>query len=122
MTANATLSPFYRGDTKILRFAFTESDGKALDITGHELWFTLKRDLADPDEQAALQKRVIFPAGTDAAAGIGVLTLESGETGSIEPGTYFYDLQRVIPGTPPVVTTLMSGRIAVLPDVTRRNG
>ena len=120
--SNATLSPFFRGDTKVLRFSFTESDGRPIDISGHELWFTLKREIADPDEQAVLQKRVIFPPGTDSETGNGVLNLDSSETGAVDPGTYFYDLQRVIPGSPPVVTTLMSGRIAVLPDVTRRSG
>ncbi|MBF0309815.1 MAG: hypothetical protein HQL56_09830 [Magnetococcales bacterium] len=122
MASNPSISSFFRGDTKVVFFAFEENDGTPIDINGHELWFTLKTNLADPDQEAVFQKRVIFPPGPDAILGIGTLTLESTETETIEPGTFFYDLQRVIPGTPPKVTTLVSGRLSVFPDVTRRNG
>jgi len=33
-----------------------------------------------------------------------------------------FDVQRVIPDNPPVVKTLMSGKITILPDITRSNG
>jgi hypothetical protein len=38
------------------------------------------------------------------------------------PGTYFFDMQTVLPGDPPLVSTPMVGIIQVLPDVTRRSG
>ncbi|MBF0161597.1 MAG: hypothetical protein HQL88_04840, partial [Magnetococcales bacterium] len=51
-----------------------------------------------------------------------VLTLTSAETDLIAPGIYVFDFQRVIPDNPPVVKTLMSGKISILPDITRSNG
>ncbi len=116
------LNPFYRGDTCVIRFSFSDGDGTALDISNHHLWITLKVRLEDADTDAAFQKEIIFPGDANAAQGIGVLTLESNETSGITPGEYFYDFQYVIPGVPPQVTTLLSGRVRVLPDVTLSDG
>lgn len=120
MAGNSTFAPFFRGDTKVFTLSFKDGAGRAVDVSGHELWFTMKRQINDPDAAAVLQKRIVFPGDETSRAGEGVLVLDSAETGDIEPGTYFYDLQKVIPGAPPVVATLLSGKIAVLPDITRR--
>ena len=122
MAGQSTLSPFYRGDTKVFTLSFKDGAGNPIDITGHELWFTMKKAVDDSDANAVLQKQIIFPAGEASQGGTGTLTLESTETGAIEPGVYLYDVQKVIPGSPPVVATLMSGKISVLPDITRNNG
>ena len=122
MGQHSNLSPFFRGDTKIFNLSFEDSNGQGINITGHELWFTMKRVDTDADEQAILQKRVIFPSGEAAEKGVGVLSLSSEETKTIEPGTYVYDIQKVIPETPPVVATFMSGKIRVLPDITQNDG
>ena len=122
MTGNSNLAPFYRGDTKAFNLSFKDAGGAPIDVTGHELWFTMKRSVTDADADAVLQKKIIFPSGTASQSGEGTLTLESTETGAIDPGTYYFDIQKVIPENPPVVATLMSGKIAVLPDITRANG
>ena len=122
MSAKATLAAFYRGDTKAFDLTFKDSAGLPIDISNHELWFTLKGNVTDLDADAAFQKKIIFANGTESQQGIGALTLTSEETGSIEPGTYFFDIQKVIPDTPPVVATLMSGKISILPDITRTDG
>lgn len=113
---------FYRGDTKVFSLSFNTGDGAPVNITGHELWFTMKRDINDLDSDAIIQKKHVFPQGEHSEAGIGSLVLESSETGGFEPGLYLYDMQKVIVGTPPVVSTLLSGRINILPDVTQTNG
>ena len=122
MAGQSTLSPFYRGDTKVFTLSFKDGAGNPIDITGHELWFTMKKAVDDTDANAVLQKQIVFPAGTDSENGTGALTLNSDETGAIEPGVYLYDVQKVIPGSPPVVATLMSGKINILPDITRTDG
>ena len=118
----ATLAPFYRGDTKAFDLSFKDSAGLPIDITNHELWFTMKGNVTDLDADAAFQKKIVFTDSPESQQGIGTLTLTSEETGSIDPGTYFFDIQKVIPNTPPVVATLMSGKISVLPDITRTDG
>ncbi|HAT48864.1 MAG: hypothetical protein HQL07_03900 [Nitrospirae bacterium] len=122
MSSNSNLSAFYRGDTKVWGLSFKDSVGAPIDVTGHELWFTMKREITDLDEDAVLQKKIIFSSGAESENGIGTLTLDSTETGAIDPGNYFFDLQKVIPGSPPIVATLISGKISVLPDVTRSTG
>ncbi len=109
---------FYRGDTQVFPLKITTSDNVPIDISGHAWWFTMKRSAGDPDSEAVFQKRVVFPAGDASLLGAGVLTLTSDETRTIEPGIYLYDMQLVAPGSPPVVTTLLSGQINVLADIT----
>lgn len=122
MRNNSTLAPFFRGDTKVFNLSFKDTDGQPIDITGHELWFTMKKKLTDSDDQAILQKRVVFPSSSESEGGVGTLSLTSHETKEIDPEIYYYDIQKVIPENPPVVATVMSGKIAVLSDITRNDG
>lgn len=122
MSGQSTLFPFHRGDTKVFNLSFKDSSGDPINITGHSLWFTMKAAIADLDKDATLQKQMVFPAGTESENGTGVLTLTSDETKTIDPGLYFFDIQKVIPENPPVVATVLSGRIAVLADITRNDG
>lgn len=113
----------YRGDTKTFTLTFkTRPEGMPIDITGHHLWFTMKKSTDETDDQAAIQKQITFPETPASEAGFGFLTLTSVETGSVTSGVYLYDMQWVIDGDPPVVMTIIFGRIIVLPDVTRSNG
>ncbi|OSM07661.1 hypothetical protein [Magnetofaba australis] len=120
MATASNLAPFYRGDTKSFNLTFRDANGDPIDLSGHELWFTMKREIGDADDAAVLQKRIVFLPNAESAAGNGVLILDSSETSAIDPGTYYFDMQKVIPENPPLVTTLMSGRVSVLPDVTQR--
>lgn len=122
MLNNSTLAPFFRGDTKVFNLSFKDSTGQPINITGHELWFTMKKKETDIDAKAVIQKRVVFPAGTEAENGTGTLSLTSDETKLIDPATYSYDIQKVIPDNPPIVATVMSGKITVLSDITRNDG
>ncbi|MBF0401930.1 MAG: hypothetical protein HQL90_14335 [Magnetococcales bacterium] len=122
MSFKSNLSPLYRGDTREFAFEFTDSAGHPVNITGHELWFTMKRNMNDADLDAVFQKKTVFPASPQSQKGEAVLTLTSAETDLIAPGIYVFDFQRVIPDNPPVVKTLMSGKITILPDITRSNG
>lgn len=118
--ATAQFAPFYRGDTKVFSVSFTNSSGLPLDVSGHTLWFTMKLLATDLDAAAVFQKRIVFPEDASSRNGVGSLIIESTETDNFDPGTYFFDIQKVIPGTPPVVTTMLAGKIIVLADITRQ--
>lgn len=121
MSTKATLSSFFRGDTKQYNLEFKEQNGAPINIVGHELWFTLKSNIDDSDDDAILQKKVVAPDGNNSENGLITIMLSSTDTESIAPGTYQYDIQKTIPGSPPIVATIMAGQIAVLADVTRSN-
>ena len=115
------LNNFYIGDTKILNFAITkQSDASVIDISGWEIYVTFKFDKEDADGSAVLQKAFVVPADTDAANGLYSAVLTSDDTNQFtEEGSYHYDIQRVIQGTPPDVATLEIGKVKVLLGVTK---
>lgn len=118
--AKTKLDNFYRGDTKTYRLTFNSKLGDSTNIVGWVFFITFKSDPDALDADAELQKSFIIPNDADAQNGIGVLQLESDETIALEPGTYFYDFQRVINTTvPATVSTIISGKIKVLKDISQ---
>ena len=114
-----SLSPLYRGDTRTLRVTITdEATGAAVDISGHTLWLTLKSDPSDLDAAAELQVSAVMPNNASSQAGIGHLVMTSADTDGLVPGRYYYDVQWVQPGSPPVVKTIEAGKVRVLADIT----
>ena len=109
---------FFRGDTQPFWLDFTI--GKLpLNIAGYSLYLTMKANLNDPDAAATYQKKIVLPDDEESQAGRCIITIESNESDAIEPGRYFYDMQMVAPGAPPIVITFISGILLVLADVTR---
>lgn len=113
-----SISPLYRGDTRTIKVTITDDAGDPVNIGGHSLWMTLKSDPADLDAAAVLQVSAVMPANAESTAGIGYLTLSSTATDGLTPGRYYYDVQWVQPGTPPVVKTVSAGKLKVLTDIT----
>ena len=112
----ASLPDFHRGDTVPYNVTFTEN-GVAKDISNMILFITLKANKADTDAAAAMQKKHTFPADANSIAGTGTVILTSAET-NVSPGKYYYDIQLVDPTpNPVVVTTLTSGTVDVLRDI-----
>lgn len=111
------LPDFRRGDT--YAFELESSDprtGAAIDITGYEYTITFKVNNDDADVDAVIQKTIVA-SGTDAENGIVEIRLESDET-NVAVGTYYMDVQRVIPGSPPDVSTLVTQTIDITQDIT----
>ena len=106
MACEQVLEQIIRGDTINIRltFAVTDDDGEETpeDITGWELRSTLKNELNDADVAALFQVSYTVPAGANATAGIADLTIPSTDTDSLSEGTYWFDIQRVIAGSPPM--------------------
>lgn len=118
MSKQYQLPAFHRGDTRTYKLTFKDSAGAVINVSGHTLWLTLKGRTEDADP-GVLQKKVVLPSDATSVSGVGSITLTSAETGALAPGNYFYDIQWSQPGTPPSVTTLIYGTVAILPDVTR---
>ena len=113
------IADFKRGDTKTYKFLFTKNNAP-LDITGWDVWCTFKTDPeTQPDNEAVLQVQATAGGhiADDPVNGVMYLTLTSIDT-AIDVGQYFYDFQRVIPGSPPNVVTLDSGQVTIEQDVT----
>lgn len=115
------LENFRRGDTLELTLTFTNAlTGAVINVSGWELWLTMKTNLTDLDAAAVLQHQMTVPSDANATNGIAIMTVTSTET-DITPGTYHYDIQRAIAGSPPDVQTLVTGRVTVKQDVTLEN-
>lgn len=99
---------------------------KAVNITGNLLFFTLKSDksAADPvpaaPTAAGFQEVVTAPANAESVAGIGRITCPIAKTSVVAaPADFYYDIQRVIVGSPNQAFTPVYGTIPVLEDVSR---
>lgn len=117
------LGSFYRGDTKTFAITVVDINDLPIDITGWEFWFTMKAEEYYSDVEAVIQKHVIIPLlDPEGLLGNAIVTLASTETEIIPIGTYLYDFQKVeqqAVGDPPIVTTIMSGTVSVIHDITR---
>lgn len=114
-------TPLMRGDTRTTRVIITTAGVIPINITGDTLWLTIKATAADTDVQALIQIEALMPANADSVAGIGYITIPSDIWPALAPnlaGSYVYDIQWVRPGAPPVVTTILYGKVKIIDDVT----
>jgi len=105
-----------RGDDQDLALEFTEND-VVKDITGWTIYFTLKKNIDDPDASAVLKKDIT--THTDPTQGKTEIPILNAETDALE-GIYFYDIQYKDVATPAIVKTVLSGQMTFMKDVTRR--
>lgn len=105
-----------RGDTWVLTFNIQTSSGTPENITGNDYWLTLKANIDDTDEVAALQVGPVNISGQNAIDGILTITVNPGQTQLLEARTYYYDLQEVTSDNE--IATLLIGKVRVVKDVT----
>lgn len=103
-----------KGDDKNYRLVFTVGTAP-LNLTGYTVFFTLKDDLDDSDEQAKIQ--VIVTVHTDPTNGITNIPLTNVQT-KIPTGNYVYDIQLRDPIGK--ITTVIRGQASVVYEVTDR--
>ena len=118
-TNNKIQFELIRGDDKTFRFTVVnDSTGQPHNIEGWVLTMTLKRNRNDSDDHSSLS--VIMPAQpaalSDSEIGIAYIILNKTVTKNLLPVPYFFDIQRDFRG---ISSTIMMGRMRVLPDVTR---
>lgn len=123
------MDPFFKGDTKKYTLSFRANypgrPSVPIDITGNEIWVTLKVIPGQPDAKAPIQKMVTVPAGAPATNGILEVTLTSEETAKLSGDVdYFFEVQRVIPSgipsVPPEVSTVFLDTVFVMQDATHK--
>jgi len=113
MTTNHKFS-MYRGDTKTINLTITDEDGGAVNLTGAEVWLTVKAAVADPDP-GILQKKVtthVLPL-----EGKTSVTIDPADTDSVAPADYLYDVQLKQSGG--IISTLLEGSFKIRADITR---
>jgi len=103
-----------RGDTWLFEITIRDEDNINLDVTSNDYWLTLKSDINQTDEQAALQLGPI----TGGANGLVTISATPLQT-DIDIGTYNYDFQEVT--AEGKVNTLLIGKLKVVKDVTLTN-
>lgn len=99
-------------DTKTYTLRLKRND-VAVDISGWQLYFTVKSDFNDLDSAAKISKSITFPSNSNSIAGIGFLTLSSTDT-DLDVGEYFYDAKFI---STDLRTTFMRGKFMILPSI-----
>jgi hypothetical protein len=104
--------PLHAGDDYVFTFTFVDENEDPVDITGGQIRFTAKFDVADADP-GIIQKVGVIPTGTD-----GVFTITLTETDVVGPEFLRgrYDVQLTLSGT---TETILSGHIEFLPNVSQ---
>lgn len=111
---NDTKLTIVRGDTKTYKLVFRNSSGIPVDITGWTVYFTVKENLSQTDDQALISKNVT--SHTDPANGETSIVLSSTDTDHV--GNYIYDIQ--YKNTLDEIHTILEGILSFSKDITRR--
>ena len=115
------ISNFTRGDTRVYNITVVDKDGAPYNLTGHTDNMTMKDNTSnnDTDPLPSTLKVAALLAG-DPTTGQATVTLDSTDTDQLTAGgKYFYDFQVASGDATPIVTTIDSGNITVVADVTR---
>ena len=100
-----------RGDTETLVVTITEDGSTAVDITGRTYLSQIRSQQDSTTIKASFTCTV-----TNGAAGEVTCVLSSTSSAALSAGLYFWDLQENASG---VISTILSGNVTVLADVTR---
>lgn len=111
-----------KGDTESYDLTIVDAEGEAIDLTGSELWFTIKVNQADTDAAALVQKTsgsgITHADEQDGdGAGLATVALEPEDTEKLLARDYYYDVQMKSPAG--AVTTVVAGTFTLSADVTR---
>ena len=106
-----------RGDDTSVDFTFTDENGDAVDLSDVTLFFTVKEDFDDTDDEAKMKVTVASGLHTASASGLSSVPLTHDDT-DIEPGNYYWDIQlKYGDGT---INSAKYGDLIVFPDITIR--
>jgi hypothetical protein len=100
-----------RGDTETLVVTITTDGSTAVDITGRTYASQIRSQQDSTTIKASFTCTV-----TDGANGQVTCVLSATSSAALSAGLYFWDLQETASG---VVSTILSGNVTVLADVTR---
>jgi hypothetical protein len=100
-----------RGDTETLVVTITTDGSTAVDITGR----TYKAQIRSTQDSTTI-KASFTCVVTSGASGQVTCTLTATSSSALSAGLYFWDLEENASG---VISTILSGNVTVLADVTR---
>lgn len=114
MSISTTELEIKRGDSKSYTLYFKDENNVAIDITGYTVFFTVKLELDDSDDDAVIQKTItVHSSPTE-----GVTVIELSPTDTNLTGNYIFDIQ--IKNVSAEIQTIMEGNISFSKDVTQR--
>jgi hypothetical protein len=114
MSISNTNLDIKRGDSKTYTIKFRDKDNNPVDITGWKVYFTVKTNLAETDENAKIKKDVV--SHVDPINGETQINLTATDTNLV--GNYIFDIQyKNLVGE---VKTIVEGFINFAKDITRR--
>lgn len=105
----------YRGDDKTYNLTFTDSNGDAIDITGYTIFFTVKNNKTDSDDDAVIKKDIT--SHIDPTNGKTQIILTDIDT-AIAIKRYFYDIQ--LKDVSGLITTVLEDAFIIVQDITIR--
>jgi len=105
---------FPRGDDQVIGLEFTEN-GVPINITNWKVYFTLKKNKSDSDDDAVIKKDITDH--TEPLNGMTQISLTNSETDSLN-GIYYYDIQ--YKDNSANIKTALWGIINFFEDITRR--
>lgn len=115
------LNPLHRGDDILLRFTLRDGDDSPIDVSGWAFTFTMKLSPNITDDDAHVQVSTTVTNPVQAQGGIVDIELPNQQTSNLLPTSYHWDLQVVKSGGK--ITTLYTGKVKVVADITRnQNG
>lgn len=104
-----------RGDTYSRTINIKDSDGVAINATGWNIYFTVRKNVADKSSSSDTDA-LISATVSGAASGIQTLTVSSTDT-NITPGKYIYDIQ--IKKGDGTISSSSSAIFTIAGDITR---
>lgn len=104
-----------RGDDEQFELTFTDINGDPIDLTDGTVFFTVKENLSDDDDEALITKEVTSFAAPE--TGVARLVLRSSQT-DIAEGRYFYDIQ--FKDSTDMISSTIRDKFIVKKDVTLR--
>lgn len=102
---------FVRGDTETVQVTVTSDGSTPINITGRTYAAQLR---TNPDISTISATATC--SVTDGANGVMQAVFSATSTAALSPGQYYWDLQET---NGAIVTTILSGTVTVLADVTR---
>jgi len=103
-----------RGDSKSYTLKFRDSDDNFVDITGWIIFFTVKENICQADNDATIKKDVILHSNP--TEGETIIELTPTDTNHV--GNYVFDIQYKTNNG--IIKTIIEGVITFEEDVTRR--
>lgn len=107
-----------KGNSKNYKLLFKTTSGDPLDITGYTVFFTVKKNINQTDDQAVISKTNTIHS--DPTNGISIITITTSETNDLQPGVYLYDIGYVN-ATKNVKKTSDPEKFEIIGNVTRRS-